>query len=70
MSIVEILQSKPDAELAIAVQEVVSWRKTSVLEGSVLRTITHECGDGFDLRNVESELLLLAASRWADSVTR
>lgn len=68
MTIIEILSSKPEAELASAIKEIVEWRKTGVLEGDVLRTITHECGAGFDLRNVESELLLLAASRWADTI--
>lgn len=68
MRIVDVLLQQSDAILAQSVKEVVEWRKSGVLTGNGLRSLVASCGEGVDLRQVEQELVMLAATRWANSV--
>lgn len=67
MRISDVLAKQSDHSLAQAVCEIAAWRRTGRLAEGELHAIAGECGE-FDLRQIESEILLLVALRWAASV--
>ncbi|MBF5008722.1 hypothetical protein [Burkholderia pseudomultivorans] len=69
MRITNVLDRQSDEILARAVREISDWRCTGrLVDDGALRAITAECAE-FDLRKVESGLLLFVGQRWARATT-
>jgi hypothetical protein len=68
VSINSFLKRQPAPRIASAVLEVQAWRKTGVLPGNEFRNLADEAGFGDDYPVVESALLILAATRWAETI--
>jgi hypothetical protein len=72
MRISEVVKSKSDEYLAMCVCEIDAWRHTGVLTGDHLRNLAVEvmeaAGIEVDLRAVEYEVLMVAATKWASSM--
>jgi hypothetical protein len=69
MRIIEYLNFQTKENLAAAVMEIAEWRKTGVLVDGVLRNMAKECGDDFDVRQIEHELLMWVSVKWATTVS-
>lgn len=67
-SINSFLENQPAPRIAAAVLEIRAWRKTGVLLGNEFRELADEAGFDDDYPVVESALLILAATRWAETV--